>query len=91
MMMQFRFECVKNSELEDNVFDDVEYPTNLRVVHEFEMSDETRWHNIIAEFAKFLDALGYVGVYERVMKRNELEWEFITNKLEEYNEDISGA
>lgn len=85
--MHFRFECVSNSELGENSFPDIEYPTNLRVVHEFEMDDATRWDNIMLQFAKFLDAVGYVGAYEKVIKRVEDEWEFINKGHED--EDIS--
>lgn len=72
--MRFRFEQTKPSKLEDNIFSDIEFPTNQRIVHEFEMSDETQWGNIIIQFAKFLDATGYVGVYERVSTYVENEW-----------------
>lgn len=87
--MQFRFECVKPSEIEENVFFGVEYPTNLRVVHEFEMDEATRWDNIMLQFAKFLDATGYVGVYEKVQQRMDAEWEHVTNNEEDDNEDIN--
>ena len=87
--MQFRFECVNPSELEDNVFAGIEYPTNLRVVHEFEMDDGTRWDNIMLQFAKFLDATGYVGVYEKVSKRIDEDWECINKFLEEDDENTS--
>ena len=87
--MQFRFEAVKPSEIEDDVFPDVDYPTNLRVVHEFEMSDETRWDNIMLQFAKFLDATGYVGVYEKVQQRINEDWETLTKGI--YDEDINSA
>ena len=85
--MQFRFECFKPSDLEDNSFPDIEYPTDLRVVHEFEISDETRWDNIMLQFAKFLDATGYVGVYDKVSKRIDADWEVITKGFDD--EDIS--
>ena len=85
--MQFRFECVKPSELEDNVFADVEFPTDLRVVFEFEMDDATRWDNVLLQFAKFLDATGYVGVYDKVSKRIDEDWETLTKGIED--EDIS--
>jgi hypothetical protein len=87
--MQFRFECVKPNEIEDNVFPGVEFPTNLRVVHEFEMDDATRWDNIMLQFAKFLDATGYVGVYDKVQQRIEDEMEYVTNNAEDDNEDIN--
>ena len=69
------------------MFPGVEYPTDLRVVHEFEMSDETRWDNIMLQFAKFLDATGYVGVYEKVQQRIDEEWEFLTKGMDD--EDTS--
>lgn len=87
--MQFRFECFKPSELEDNVFGDVEYPTDLRVVHEFEMDDGTRWDNIMLQFAKFLDAVGYVGVYEKVHQRIDEDWETLTKGMDD--EDTSNV
>jgi hypothetical protein len=85
--MQFRFECFKPSDLENNLFPDIEYPTALRVVHEFEISDATRWDNIMLQFAKFLDAIGYVGVSDIVSKRIDEEWEFVTKGIDD--EDIS--
>ena len=87
--MQFRFECVKPSEIEDNVFRDVEFPTDLRVVFEFEMDDSTRWDNVMLQFAKFLDATGYAGVYDKVSKRIDEDWETITKGFDD--EDISSA
>jgi len=87
--MQFRFECVKPSEIEDNVFLDVEFPTDLRVVFEFEMNDSTRWDNVLLQFAKFLDATGYVGVHDKVSKRIDEDWETLTKGFDD--EDISSA
>jgi len=85
--MQFRFECLNPSGLEENAFPDIEYPTNLKVVHEFEMDDSTRWDNVMLQFAKFLDATGYVGVYDKVSTRIDEEWEIITQGMDD--EDIS--
>ena len=88
--MLFRFEAIKPSEIEDNVFSGIEYPTNLKVTHEFEMDDATRWDNVMLQFAKFLDATGYVGVYEKVQQRMDDEWEFISNQFDEdTDEDTS--
>jgi hypothetical protein len=87
MMMLFRFEAVKPSEIEDNVFRDIEYPTNLKVVHEFEMDDATRWDNVLLQFAKFLDATGYVGVYDKIGNRIAEDWETLTKGLDD--EDTS--
>lgn len=88
--MFFRFEAAKPSEIEDNVFADVEYPTNLKIVHEFEMDEGTRWDNIMLQFAKFLDATGYVGVYEKVQQRMDEEWEFINNQLNGDTDEDTG-
>ena len=85
--MLFRFEAVKPSEIEDNVFRDIEYPTNLKVVHEFEMDDGTRWDNVLLQFAKFLDATGYIGVYDKVSKRINEDWETLMKGLDD--EDTS--
>lgn len=82
--MKFRFEATHTNELGEQTFDNVEYPTNLKVVNEFEMGDDTRWNNIMLQFAKFLDAVGYVGVHEKVSQYTEDEWDFITNQLEEH-------
>jgi hypothetical protein len=87
--MQFRFECVKPSEIEDNVYNDIEFPTNLSVVYEFEMDDTTRWDNVLLQFAKFLDATGYIGVYDKVSKRVDEDWATITEGLG--YEDINSA
>jgi len=85
--MLFRFEAVKPSEIEDNVFRDIEYPTNLKVVHEFEMDDATRWDNVLLQFAKFLDATGYVGVHDKIGNRIAEDWETLTKGLDD--EDTS--
>ena len=88
-MRLFRFECVKPSEIEDNVFPGIEYPTNLKVVHEFEMDDATRWDNVLLQFAKFLDATGYVGAHDKISKRIDEDWETLTKGLDD--EDINTA
>ena len=67
-------------------FDTVEFPKTKEVVVSFELSDATRWDNVMLEFAKFLDMIGYVGVYEKVQTRIEDEWKVITQA---YNEDTS--
>ena len=87
--MLFRFECVKPSEIEDNVFPGIEYPTNLKVVHEFEMDDATRWDNVLLQFAKFLDATGYVGAHDKISKRIDEDWETLMKGLDD--EDINSA
>jgi hypothetical protein len=89
--MRFRFECNKPSEIEDNTFSDIEFPTDLRVVHEFEMSDSTQWDNIMLQFAKFLDATGYCGVYEKVEARIDADWNNISNRWENLNENLSDS
>ena len=85
--MQFRFECTSPSEFNDNTFADIEYPTNLHIVHEFEMTDGVVWDNIMLQFAKFLDATGYVGAYEKVDSYVTSRWKFVTQGTD--NEDIS--
>jgi hypothetical protein len=35
------------------------------------------------EFAKFLDMIGYVGVYEKVQTRIDEEWKFFTKVSDE--------
>jgi len=81
--MQFRFECRK----EDDGINFIEYPNTLNVIHEFSIDDATQWDNIMLQFAKFLDATGYVGVYEKVQQRIDEDWELITKGMDD--EDIS--
>lgn len=64
-------------------FPDVEFPKEKNVSFNIELSSETRWDNVMLEFAKFLDAVGYVGVHEKVDQRISDEWEFITKALDE--------
>jgi len=64
-------------------FPDVEFPKDKSVSFNLELSSETRWDNVMLEFAKFLDAVGYVGVHEKVEQRINDEWEFLTKALDE--------
>jgi hypothetical protein len=84
-MSRYTFTHVVDNE-EYQVFDTVEYPKSKEVVISFEISEETRWDNVMLEFAKFLDMIGYVGVYEKVQKRIDDEWVHMTQA---YNEDTS--
>lgn len=84
--MQFRFEGRKN---DDGINFD-EYPNSLSIIHEFDMDDATQWGNVMIQFAKFLDACGYVGVYDKVYKRNEQEWDFLTALDEDENTSNPG-
>lgn len=83
--MQFRFECVKH----EYEFKSEEYPESLNIVHEFTISDATRWDNIMMQFAKFLDATGYVGVYDKINKQIADDWEYVDRLFKERNEDTS--
>ena len=65
------------------VYDDVEFPKDKRVTFNFEMDSATRWDNVMLEFAKFLDAVGYIGVHEKVDQRLSEEWQFINKALDE--------
>ena len=60
-----------------NVCHDVESPKDKHVTFNFELSDDTRWDNVMLEFAKFLDAVGYVGAHEKVDQYVSDEWEYI--------------
>jgi hypothetical protein len=64
-------------------FDTIEFPKSKEVVVSFELSEGTRWDNVMLEFAKFLDMVGYVGVYEKVQTRIEEEWKFLTEVSDE--------
>lgn len=81
--MQFRFEGRK----QDNGFHFSEYPDTLTIIHESEFDDDTRWDNVMLQFAKFLDACGYVGVYEKVQQRVDQDWEAVTKGFND--EDFS--
>ena len=81
--MKFRFECTKNNE--DDGSYSIEFPLNSFTVHDFEMSDDVQWDYIMAEFARFLDMVGYVGVYQaHVEGRTELE-----KKIDEWMKDTN--
>jgi hypothetical protein len=86
-MQKFRFECTKNQE--DDFPGSIEYPINSFTVHEFEMSDDCVWDSIMEQFARFLDMVGYVGVYQAHME-NETRLEKLLNAvLEKQNADTS--
>jgi len=72
---------VENEDYQE--FDTIEYPKNKEVVINFEISDSTRWDNVMLEFAKFLEMVGYVGVYEKVQTRIDEEWKFFAEVSDE--------
>jgi hypothetical protein len=65
---QFEFSYTSSDEPDECTFDDVEYAHYKRIDHRVHFSEDTRWVNILSEFAKFLDSTGYVGVSEAVDK-----------------------
>lgn len=80
----FKYVC----EREDfQQFPEIEYPKDKEVVFNITLDDGTRWDNVMLEFAKFLDAVGYVGVHDKVDQRISDEWEYITKA----HEDISNT
>jgi len=71
MMMaikQFEFSYTSSDEVDECSFDDVEFPHYKRVDHRVHFSEDTRWVNVLSEFARFLDSTGYVGVADAVDK-----------------------
>ena len=73
-------------------YPDVEYPKDKRVTFNFEMDSATRWDNVMLEFAKFLDAVGYVGVSDKVQQRCDDEWEFLHERVNKaLDEDTSNT
>lgn len=64
-------------------YPDIEYPKDKEVVFNIELDSATRWDNVMLEFAKFLDAVGYVGVHEKVDQRINDEWEYISKAHED--------
>jgi hypothetical protein len=86
--MFFRFECIKSNDVDFPGGED--FPSNMKIVHEIHFDDDTRWDNVMLQFAKFLDAGGYVGVYERMSNRLDAEWEFINNQLNGDTDEDTG-
>lgn len=87
-MSKYTFTHVVDNE-DFQEFDTVEFPKTKEVVVSFELSEHTRWDNVMLEFAKFLDMVGYVGVYSKVQARIEDEWNCITKAY--HDEDTSNT
>ena len=87
MAKHFEFHFSESQKEDDCVFDDVEYP-HVKVINSaVTFTSDTQWDNVILEFARFLDATGYVGVYERVQDYVNSYWEPINKKFEELEEE----
>lgn len=63
---QFEFSYTNSDEPDECTFDDVEFPHYKRIDHRVHFSEDTRWVNVLSEFARFLDSTGYVGVSDAV-------------------------
>ncbi len=86
-MAKYKFTYVESRD-EPYIFSDIEYPQDKTVQFDLQFSDATRWDNVMLEFARFLDAVGYVGVHEKMDTYLAEIWEPI-NKL--CDEDTSNS
>lgn len=94
MTKHFEFHFSESQSQEDCTFPDVEYPHVKVTNHAVTFSSDTQWDNILLEFARFLDGVGYVGVYDRVQGYVNDYWKPINDKLAEMeaeDEDTSPA
>jgi hypothetical protein len=91
-MAQFEFKYEDYRSEEESSFYDVVYPHQKTLQSTVTFTDDVQWHNIMREFARFLDATGYVGVNERVEKWISKDWEPIQNMLDKEDyEDTSNT
>lgn len=44
-----------------------EYPRNSTLNFEYTFEDDTRWPTILQQFVHFLEAMGYVGVRDKIV------------------------
>jgi hypothetical protein len=73
MSKVYRF--IYDSELYEDTGGHYPEATTVEIRHYFE--DETTWPKIMYQFAKFLEASGYVGVIDRVIIKDpyDIEWD----------------
>lgn len=89
MTKHFEFHFSESQSESDCIFEDVEYPHVKVTNHAVTFSSDTAWDNIILEFARFLDGVGYVGVLERVQSYIDGYLEPVNKLAEQNNEDTS--
>jgi hypothetical protein len=89
MTKHFEFHFSESNPEEDSIFHDREYPHVKVINNAVTFSSDTAWDNIIIEFARFLDNVGYVGVTERVQGYVDGYWETLLKKEED--EDSSNS
>ena len=65
---EFEFSYTIADDVDECSFNDVEFAHYKRINHRAHFSEDTRWVNVLSEFAKFLDSTGYVGVSDAVDK-----------------------
>jgi len=87
MTKHFEFHFSESQPESDCTFPDVEYPHVKVINHAVTFSSDTAWDNIILEFARFLDCVGYVGVKERVQGYINGYWSKFDKLAEEEDED----
>jgi hypothetical protein len=83
MAKHFRFNFHESHEEGEMTFDDVEYPFHKDLSSRVSFESDTRWDNVLLEFAHFLDSVGYVGVHDRVSQLLEGYWEPVYNFAKE--------
>jgi hypothetical protein len=91
MSKYFRFVFHESHKEGEMTFDDVEYPYEKELSTGVFFESDTRWDNILIEFAHFLDSAGYVGVHDRVSQLLEGYWEPVYNFDGVNDEDSSNA
>ncbi len=87
-MQKFRFECSKS---DSDGYKTSEYPDSMYTTHEFEISDDCTWDAIMGQFARFLDMVGYVGVYEAHIDGETRLEKLLNAVLEKQNADTSNT
>lgn len=87
-MQKFRFECSKS---DSDGYKTSEYPDSMYTTHEFEISDDCTWDAIMGQFSKFLDMVGYVGVYEAHIDGQTAMEKLINAYMEQRDADTSNT
>ena len=64
MSKEIRFRYEDYSEL-DEPWSEVPTNTEIAFTHKFE--DDTRWPTILQQFVHFLEAMGYIGVRDKIV------------------------
>ena len=88
MSKVYRF--IYDSEFYDDTGGQYPEATTVEIRHYFD--DDTTWPKIMYQFAKFLEASGYVGVIDRVVIKDpyDIEWDcgFETEKPDQQTKNF---